>query len=233
MRLYHHPLASNARRVLLVARQLGIALELVELNLMEPSDRRRLAQLNPNSKLPVLADGDFVLWESCAIMQYLCDITPGQTLYPRQARPRAEVNRWLFWISQHLGPALRVLVWENVWKGRTGNGAPDPQVQARGAAEIAPLAALIDQHLAGRRWVAGESLSLADFALATCLIYLDQARLPVTGCANLMAWYARVQALDAWQSAAAAAMADGLSAPARENLPECVATHGTPPHPPL
>ncbi|MDL2355316.1 MAG: glutathione S-transferase family protein, partial [Pseudomonadota bacterium] len=202
MRLYHHPFASNARRALLVAEQLGIALELVELNLMDPDDRRRLEQVNPNSKLPVLTDGDFVLWESCAIMQYLCDITPGQTLYPQDARLRADVNRWLFWISQHFGPALRVLVWENVWKGMTGNGAPDPQVQARGAAEIAPLAALIDAQLTGRRWVTGETLTLADFALASSLIYLDQARLPVTGCANLMAWYARVQALDVWQRAA-------------------------------
>lgn len=203
MRLYHHPFASNARRALLVAQQLGITLELVELNLMDPGDRRRLEQVNPNSKLPVLVDGDFLLWESCAIMQYLCDITPGQTLYPEQARARADVNRWLFWISQHLGPALRVLVWENLWKGKTGNGAPDPREQARGAADIAPLAALIDRHLAGRRWVVGDSLTLADFALATSFIYLDQARLPVTGCANLMAWFARVQALDVWQSAAA------------------------------
>lgn len=205
MRLYHHPFASNARRALLVAEQLGISFDLVELNLMEPGDRRRLEQLNPNSKLPVLVDGDFVLWESCAIMQYLCDITPGQTLYPQAAQARADVNRWLFWISQHLGPALRVLVWENVWKGKTGNGAPDPAVQARGAADIAPLAALIDQQLAGRRWVAGETLTLADFALASSLIYLDQARLPVTGCANLMAWFARVQALEVWRRAAALA----------------------------
>ena len=88
MQLYYHPFASNARRPLLVAEQLGIALDLVEINLLDPADRRRLEQVNPNSKLPVLVDGDFVLWESCAIMQYLCDITPGQTLFPRDARKR-------------------------------------------------------------------------------------------------------------------------------------------------
>jgi glutathione S-transferase len=202
MRLYHHPFASNARRPLLVAEQLGIALELVEVNLMDPDDRRRLEAVNPNSKLPVLVDGDFALWESCAIMQYLCDITAGQTLYPQDARLRADVNRWLFWTSQHFAPALRVLVWENVWKGMTGNGAPDPVALARGAAEIATLAQVIDRHLAGRNWVMGETLTLADFALATPLIYLEQARLPLTGYANLMAWFRRVTALEAWQRAA-------------------------------
>jgi glutathione S-transferase len=205
MQLYHHPFASNARRPLLVAEQLGIALDLVEVNLMEPADRRHLGEVNPNSRLPVLVDGDFVLWESCAIMQYLCDITPGQTLYPHDARQRADVNRWLFWTSQHLAPAIRVLVWENVFKGMTGKGAPDPAALARGALELAPLAQVFDRQLAGRTWVTGETLTLADFAVATPLIYLEQARLPVTGYANLMAWFERVKSLGAWQRAAAMA----------------------------
>jgi biotin operon repressor len=137
---------------LLVAEQLGIALDLVEVNLMEPADRRRLEQVNPNSKLPVLVDGDFILWESCAIMQYLCDITPGQTLCPRDARQRADVNRWLFWTSQHFAPAVRVLVWENVFKGMSGKGGPDPVALARGTVDIAALAQVLDRHLAGRIW---------------------------------------------------------------------------------
>jgi glutathione S-transferase len=205
MLLYHHPFASNARRPLLVAEQLGIALDLVEVNLMNPADRRLLEEVNPNSRLPVLVDGDFVLWESCAIMQYLCDITPGQTLFPQDARQRADVNRWLFWTSQHLAPAVRVLVWENVFKGMTGQGVPDPVAVARGAVDITTLAQVFEQHLAGRTWVTGETLSLADFAVATPLIYLEQARLPVTAYPNLMAWFERVQALGAWQRAAAMA----------------------------
>jgi glutathione S-transferase len=172
---------------------------------MDPADRRRLEQVNPNSKLPVLVDGDFVLWESCAIMQYLCDITPGQALSPQDARQRADVNRWLFWTSQHFAPAVRVLVWENVFKGMSGNGGPDPAALARGATDIATLAQVFDRHLAGRTWVTGETLTLADFAVATSLIYLEQARLPVTGYANLMAWFGRGKALGAWERAAAMA----------------------------
>ena len=205
MQLYYHSFASNARRPLLVAKQLGIALDLIEINLLDPADRRRLEQVNPNSKLPVLVDGDFVLWESCAIMQYLCDITPGQTLFPRDARKRADVNRWLFWTCQHFAPAVRVLVWENLFKGMTGKGGPDPVALARGAADIATLAQVFDQHLEGRIWITGEALTLADFAVATPLIHLEQARLPVTGYANLMDWFERVKALGAWQQAAATA----------------------------
>ncbi|WP_229419109.1 glutathione S-transferase family protein [Pseudoduganella flava] len=78
MRLYLHPISSNARRVLLTAAHLGLQPEIVEIDLTSAGDRRRLVELNPNSKIPVLEDDGFVLWESCAIMQYLADQTPAR-----------------------------------------------------------------------------------------------------------------------------------------------------------
>ena len=81
----------------MIAVHLGVALDLVEINLASPDDRLRVEALNANSKGPVLVDGPLVLWESCAIMQYLADRTPGQTLYPQDPAARADVNRWMFW----------------------------------------------------------------------------------------------------------------------------------------
>jgi len=199
MRLFHNAVSSNARRVMLAAIHMGTPLDTTEVNLMDPADRRRLEELNPNSKLPVLQDGDFVLWESCAIMQYLADRTYGQTLYPDNVVQRADINRWMFWACQHFSPALGVIVWENIWKGVTGNGGPDPAAIARAAVDVQKFATVLDKQLAGRQWVLGSSLTLADFALAAPLMYTDQAKLPVTGYANLQAWYARVQELDAWK----------------------------------
>ena len=199
MRLFHHPVSSNARRVMLAAIHMGLPLETIEVNLMDPADRRRLEELNPNSKLPVLQDGDFVLWESCAIMQYLADRAYGHTLYPENMIVRADINRWMFWACQHFSPALGIIVWENIWKGLTGNGGPDPVELARGAEEVQQFATVLDNHLAGRKWVVGNSLTLADFALAAPLMYTQQAKLPVNQYSNLQAWYARVQELDAWK----------------------------------
>jgi glutathione S-transferase len=116
MQLYYHPISSNARRVLMAADHLGIQLDLVETNLMSEADRRRLAEVNDNNKIPVLVDDGFVLWESCAIMQYLADSQPGQTVYPHDPLARADVNRWMFWACQHFAPAVSVIAWENVWK---------------------------------------------------------------------------------------------------------------------
>nr|WP_314628466.1 glutathione S-transferase family protein [uncultured Janthinobacterium sp.] len=199
MRLYHHPMSSNARRALMTAIHLGLSLELAEVDLMNADDRRRLGELNPNGKLPVLADGGLLLWESCAIMQYLAEQVPGQTLYPSAPQERADVNRWLFWAAQHFSPAIAVLAWERAWKGMTGNGAADPLEEARGERELHACAVVLDAHLAQRDWLCGNALSLADFAVAAPLMYSEAVRLPLAQYAHLQAWFARVQLLRTWQ----------------------------------
>jgi glutathione S-transferase len=199
MRLYHHPISSNARRVVMAAKLLGTPLELVEVDLMDEGDRRRLAEINPNGKVPVLQDGAMLLWESCAILQYLADCAPDQTLYPQDVAARADVNRWMFWACQHFAPAISVLTWERVWKGMVGAGPTDPLEVARGERELAECAAVLERHLAGREWLAGKSLSLADIAVAPPLMYTAMAQLALAGYPNLQAWFGRMQALDAWQ----------------------------------
>lgn len=199
MRLYHNPMSSNARRTLMTAIHLELPVELAEVDLMNMDDRRRLAELNPNVKVPVLADGSFLLWESCAIMQYLAGKAPGQTVYPEESQARADIDRWMFWCAQHFAPAIGVLTWERAWKGMTGCGEADPLEVARGERELAECAFVLDNHLAGRSWVCGDSLSLADFALAAPLMYSDKVALPLAQYEHLQAWFARVQQLPAWQ----------------------------------
>jgi glutathione S-transferase len=198
MRLFHSPLSSNARRVLITLHHLGLAVEMINVDLLDQGDRRRLAELNPNGKVPVLQDGDFVLWESCAIMQYLADLTPHQTLYPQDPRARADVNRWMFWACQHLSPAVGIMTWENIWKAMCGLGEGDPLELARGEREVLQFGAVLDAQLEGREWVAGKALSLADIAIAPSLMYIERARLPLDRFPNVMAWFARMQELEAW-----------------------------------
>jgi hypothetical protein len=134
MRLYHHPYSFNARRAVMTALHLKSPVELVYVDLQKGEQRQpKFLALNPNHKVPVLEDDGFILWESCAIMQYLADKTPRQTVYPAETRARADVNRWLFWSSQHFSPAIGILNWERVVKGMLGLGAADPAEVQRGA----------------------------------------------------------------------------------------------------
>jgi glutathione S-transferase len=200
MRLYHHPLSSNARRARMAALHLEVKLELVVVDLAKGAQRSRsFLQINPNGKVPVLDDEGFILWESHAIMQYLADKTPGQSVYPQEIHARADVNRWLFWSAHHFQPAVSILGWENVVKPMIGAGDPDPAAIKRGEALVSDLGCVLDEHLEGKQWIAQDRLTLADLAIASPLMVMGPARLPLTDRANLLAWFGRVQALDAWK----------------------------------
>lgn len=203
MRLYYHPMSSNSRRAHLTAVQLGIPLELQLVDLAKGEQRApEYLRKNPNGVVPTLEDGDVVVTESHAIMQYLADKTPGQTLYPTELAARADVNRWLFWNAHHFQPAMSVLNWENLVKPMIGRGAPDPVEVARGTQLVLRYAAVLDAHLDGKEWVSQGRLTLADLALATPLSTRVPAKLPVGDFKNLLGWFERVQALPCWQATA-------------------------------
>ncbi|HEY0193686.1 MAG TPA: glutathione S-transferase family protein [Kofleriaceae bacterium] len=200
MKLYYHPLSGNSRRALLVTAHLGVSLErvLVDLPKGEQKGAPHRAR-NPNGHVPVLEDGDFLLWESRAIMQYLCDKTPGQTLYPTDLIGRADVNRWLFWCASHMTIANTVFVYENFVKPLTGRRT-DPSELARGEALHATYAPVLDAHLAGKTWVSQDRVTIADYSLAASFALAEPARIPLAPYAHLRAWLGRVQQLEAWQA---------------------------------
>ncbi|MEZ4399218.1 MAG: glutathione S-transferase family protein [Kofleriaceae bacterium] len=198
MKLYFHPLSGCSRRALLVIAHLELPVERIVVDLTR-GEHRAAAHLtrNPNGLVPVLDDDGFLLWESRAIMQYLADITPGQTLLPTEPRGRADVNRWLAWCASHMAPAVAVLVRERFVKPLTG-GAADPVEEGRGEALVTQHAPVLDRHLADRTWVSQDRLTLADLSLAAGFALAGPARVSLERYPHLAAWLTRVQALDAW-----------------------------------
>mgnify|MGYP003337785080 FL=1 len=128
MKLYQNPASPPCRRVLATIFHLGLEVELVDVQFhsgqLESPDYRRM---NPNGAVPLLDDGGFYLWESTAIMTYLCDKQGATELYPQHLQKRADVNRWLAWSNAQLGPVTGTLVWENLIKGWLKIGGPDPK----------------------------------------------------------------------------------------------------------
>lgn len=200
LRLHYNPFSSSARRAVMVVHHLKLPVELVLVsNMRDPEQRSKLTALNPNAKIPVLEHGIFALWESNAIMQYLADQLPEQTLYPTELQARADVNRWLFWSAQHWSPALGVLTWENWMKALFKAGERDAREAARGERDFLTFGKVLDAHLSIRTWVSGDELTIADFSLATPLMRRREASVPLAGFRHVEAWLARVQALDAWK----------------------------------
>lgn len=200
MKLYTFPWSSNARKADMVVELLGLHVERVTVNLGKGEQRApAFVALNPNGRVPVLVDGDYVLTESNAIMMYLADSTPGNTLFPTETRARYDVVRWLFWQANHWSPAMAGLNFENMLKQRFCMGDPDPAQVKRHGDFVRQFAGVLDQHLATRPWVCGDAITLADVGLVTALMYTQSAKIPVEDFAHVQRWFAQVRALDAWK----------------------------------
>ncbi|HEY0478443.1 MAG TPA: glutathione S-transferase family protein [Kofleriaceae bacterium] len=204
MKLYDFPFSPNCRKVRAVAYELGIALTYEHVDLLTGASRApAFLAKNPNGRVPVLEDGDLVLWESTAILRYLA---AGSPLAPTAPRAAAEVDRWIAWQLAHLAPAMSKVAFENIVKRLTRRGEPDPARVAEGTAEFERLTEVLDGALAGREFVAGP-LTLADFALAGHYSIASAAGLQIAHHRQVDAWLARISARDSMKRALSDAQA--------------------------
>ncbi len=204
MQLYVFPPSPNSLCCQAAANQAGIELEIVPVDLpggghMAPE----FIKLNPNHKIPTLVDGDFSLWESGAIMIYLAQQAPDCNQIPEDPKERAQMAQWMFWKTAHFGPACGIFTFENIVKGMFEMGDPDPDQLAKGGEEFARYASVLNQHLQGRDYIVGNSLSLADHAIVTWLVHAEAAKLPMSEYGEIQRWCKGILASDAWQKALA------------------------------
>jgi glutathione S-transferase len=202
MKLYATPPSPRAFKVRAVLDHLGIDVELVPLDIAGGGTRTpEFAALNPNRRMPVLDDDGFVLWESNAIMQYLAAQRPESGLWPTEPRPQADVSRWQSWELAHWDPACGTLIYERFIKRLLAAGDPDPVQIARGEERFHECAAVLDGWLAGRDWLAGDCLTLADVSVGAWLTCSELGALPVSGYREIARWYRTLESLPAWQRA--------------------------------
>ncbi|MBP6008969.1 MAG: glutathione S-transferase [Rhodoferax sp.] len=145
-------------------------------------------QLNPNSLVPTMQDGELVLWESNVIVRYLC-ARYAPVLYPQDLAQRFDAERWMDWQQTTLNPAggAAFLQWI-----RTPESQRDPATIAKSVTAMAPLLELLDQHLSRHDYLGGAQFSMADIPVA-CDIHrwfgLPQARPQLP---NLERWFANI-----------------------------------------
>jgi glutathione S-transferase len=201
LELYVFPPSPRAFKVMAVANFLDLRPTIRLVDLVKGDQRTvEFATLNPNMRMPVLKDGDYVLWESNAIEQYLAAKKPASGLFPPDERARLDVMRWQFWDLAHWDSACAILLFENVVKSVVLKaGAPDPVALAKGAELFHRAAKVLDGHLQGKRFVTGDALTIADFSLGAPLNLAAVGRLPIDGYAEIQRWHNNLRAFPAWQ----------------------------------
>jgi glutathione S-transferase len=191
--------AQAPRRVLALVKHLGVDAELIWLDASAGALRSaQYTALNPNRKAPSLVDGDYVLWESSAIMAYLC-IRQNSDMWPAgNPAEQVEVLRWLSWADAHWSDALAPFYFEHVVKSTFAIGPPDRESLKDKVKPLEKFARVLDGHLQGREFVACGRLTIADFQLASMAHYWRESEMPLQGFPDIVRWLDALDRIPAW-----------------------------------
>lgn len=210
MTLHYHPgNASMTPHMLL--RELGVPFDLALVDRASGAHKSpEYLRLNPNGLIPVLQDGDLVLYETAAIVLHLVDTHPQAGLAPPPGTPaRAEFNKWLVWLSSSLQAMMPHYFYPERMV-RPGNTAGAAEVRAAAEQRIAGMVDQLDARLAGQPWMTGAAFGALDpYAFMLCRWTRGMQR-PARTLPHLGPWLARMLERPAVQ---ATLTAEGLQPP--------------------
>jgi glutathione S-transferase len=201
LKIYATPLSANGRKVLAVSRQLGLKAEIHDVNVYRGEGRRpEYLAVNPSGKIPTLIDGDFVLSESNAILQYLAEAHGANRLWSGDAKQRGKIAQWLFWESAHWQPTLIALLSELVGHRLLPERIPSPKhAPDWSGAPVQPILNTLEAGLSANTFLTGAEPSIADFAVAGMTTYFQAAVFPFQLFPRIADWYARFESLGSWR----------------------------------
>ena len=179
----------NVQKVMWCAAELDLAVTRHDIGgAFGGTDTAEFSKLNPNRQIPVLRDGDFALYESNAIVRYLC-ASYGAEWQPGNPKDFGTANPWMDWYLTTMHPPMTTLFWQLV---RTAKADRDYAAISEAFATCRTYWAQVDRHLSERAYLLGSDISMADIPLG-CSAYrwhgldIDRPALP-----GLHAWYKRL-----------------------------------------
>jgi len=192
-RLFHVSLSPFCRKVRLVLAEKKIEVELVEEKYWERD--ADFMRRNPAGKVPILKIDGQTLAESTAICEYLEETHADPALMPKDPAARHEVRRLVAWFDDKFHAEVTSnLLYERVNKKITKEGYPDSGKVKSGAKAIKYHLDYLDWLLDQRRWLAGDVMTLADFAAAAHFSSLDYiSDVDWNRNANVREWYAKIK----------------------------------------
>jgi glutathione S-transferase len=196
LKLHGFPMSPNTRRALFALEEHGAAYELVTVDLMSGEQKSpAYLALNPTGRVPTLVDGDFVLWESNAILDYLAALHPEKALGARSPREVGEMSRWMYVNAAHLSPNVARIFAHTI---RLPEAQRIARIVDEARIEVDRSLGALERRLAGREHLL-DRFTLAEIAIAPTLsaapmLGIDLARFP-----SVDGWLKRICARPAWQ----------------------------------
>ena len=180
--------SGNTQKILWCCDELGIAYEREDVGReFGKNQEPDYLALNPNGRVPTIVDNGFVLWESNAIVRYLCAKHGMGTLCASELQPRADMERWMDWQQTTLRPHFHAL--SNALQNTVPPG--DAALESLKKA-LDDAWKILDAQLAKQPFIAGVNLTMADIPF--CYVINRWYKLPLEhrGLTNVKAWYDRL-----------------------------------------
>ena len=191
--------SSNVMKVIWLLEELGLPYERRDVGgKFGGTDTPEYRALNPNGVVPTLIDGDFVLWESNAILRYLAAAhDPQNRFWPTDLRARANIDRWMDWQQTTLGPPMTTVFWGLI---RTEPAQRDMPAIHKAAARLGELYGMLDRRLAAYDDISSPDLSLCDIAIGVhAHRWMSFEGIEKPDHPHLRDWYARLLARPAFR----------------------------------
>lgn len=196
LKLYGFSMSPNTRRALFALEEHGLPYEMVAVDLMKGEQKApAYLALNPTGRVPTLVDGDFVLWESNAILEYLARAHPEKQLGGASARDAGEIARWMYMNAAHLSPNVARVFAHTI---RLPEDQRLPRLVTEARAEIDRCLRPMAARLADHEFLAG-AFSIADIAAAPTLSAAPMLGINLARFAPVEQWMRRIEGRAAWK----------------------------------
>ncbi|XP_053682535.1 glutathione S-transferase 1-1-like [Sabethes cyaneus] len=189
MDLYYMPLSAPCQSVRLLAKAMNLHLNLIHLDLFKEEHLKpEFLKLNPQHVIPTITDNDFVLWESRAILIYLCEkYGKGDAWYPRDPKKRAMVNQRLYFDMGTLYQRFSQRFYPVIFEGKPLLDETLPPLEE--------AFGFLETFLADSTYVAGDRITIADLCILTTITCMKVAAgLDFTQYPNVERWYGLMSA---------------------------------------
>jgi glutathione S-transferase len=192
--------SSNVRKALWMAEEAGVPYESINAGgAFGVNDQPHYLAKNPNGRVPMVEDGDFVLWESNTIVRYLAaQYAPDSALYPASPQARASAEKWMDWTTSTFAGPFRTVFWGVL---RTPAEKQD-WIQINAAIDtVQQLLVVVDEALALQPYLSGDEFGMGDIPLGSFIYAWFEMPIERPAMHHLQAWYERLKQRPAYRNA--------------------------------
>jgi len=205
MKIFGNPMSTCTRRVVMALheKQAKFELGMIDFTKGEHKGAENLAR-QPFGQIPSLTDGDFTLFESRAMIRYIDETVPGQSLTPKDPKAHALMEQWISVEMEQFNPGAAGIVGQEIFAPMMG-GKTDAAKADEAKKKLATVLPVLDKHLAKGPHFCGDQFTLADVCYMPYTAYAlnTSAKELILSHTHFAAWWNRVSERAAWKATTA------------------------------